>query len=196
MMGVRMPGLKTMSPSSTGSDPLVSESENHCDDPPPPPPTQPSEEDEENQPTPPAPVSNHAEEKEKVPTSQPTTCQHQPNAAPVPNFNESDVRLWKYMLTNGSIFVKYKYGKGQKRMIWCSDSFDRILWGDEQKKKVKGYMMVSDITAIRDIAEGSKKKDYSLTIVSSTRLLELEAMDYEQKVGWIEALQWMIRSKA
>ena len=48
----------------------------------------------------------------------------------------------------GQMFQKYKRGKGKKRLIWCPLSLDRILWGDEKKKKVKGYMMVCDIKGV------------------------------------------------
>lgn len=109
--------------------------------------------------------------------------------------SEQEEKLWTDMLIRGGMFTKYKYAKGQKRLIWCPASLDRILWGDESKKKIKGYVMVCDFTAVRDGCEGSKKKDLALTIVSATRLLELESMDSQQKALWTAALKWLIGAK-
>ncbi len=50
----------------------------------------------------------------------------------------------------GSMFIKYKHKKGKDRMVWCPINLDRILWGDETKKNVKGYLMISDIQRISD----------------------------------------------
>lgn len=106
--------------------------------------------------------------------------------------SSEDEKLWSDMMKNGGMFTKYKYAKGQRRLIWCPSSLDRLLWGDEKKKKVKGYIMVCDITAVREGCEGSKKKDLALTVVSDTRLLELECMDSQQKKVWTDALNWLI----
>lgn len=99
------------------------------------------------------------------------------------------------MLKNGAVFSKFKYAKGQKRAIWCPSSLERILWGDEKKKKVKGYIMVCDLTAVREGCEGSKKPEFAITLVSATRLLELEAPDKQTKEKWMEALKWLIGAK-
>ena len=34
-------------------------------------------------------------------------------------------------------------------MIWCSGNLDRVMWGDEKKKKIKGYMLTTDVTGVQ-----------------------------------------------
>jgi hypothetical protein len=187
MMGVRMPFLKQ-------------------DDSAPPPP---APEDDEMMPPPPAPEDEDLEEPASPRGGQ--RMEYASGPMPIvtlPAFGsgimpaaattaaEENAKLWSDMLRAGGMFTKFKYAKGQKRMIWCPSSLDRILWGDEKKKKVRGYVMTCDVTAIRAGAEGSKKKDLALTIVSATRLLELEAMDSQQKKVWTDALQWLIGAAA
>jgi hypothetical protein len=104
----------------------------------------------------------------------------------------ADAARWTALLTTGALFTKYKYKSGKKRMIWASPELDRVFWGDEKKKKEKGHVLVADLTAVRHGAEGSKKPERALTLVSATRLLELEAPDQVVKDTWMRALQWLI----
>jgi len=93
------------------------------------------------------------------------------------------------LLKKGAVFNKFKHKKSQKRMIWCPASLDRILWGDTNKKKVKGYMMISDITGFSPGCIGSKKIEQSMTLLSLQRTLELEAMDLDTRQSWWFALK-------
>lgn len=104
----------------------------------------------------------------------------------------SSVQRWTSLLQVGSVFTKYKYGKGQKRLVWASAGLDQLHWGDE-KKKSKGCLPVAGLTAVRDgVCAGSKRPALALTVVSDDRLLELEAIDETAKAEWIRAINWLI----
>ncbi len=86
-------------------------------------------------------------------------------------------------LKMGAVFVKFKRKAGKTRTIWASSALDEVFWGDE-RRNVKGSLKVSDITAITEICPGASKQEYSITVVTSDRTLELEAMSKEQKDLW------------
>jgi len=48
----------------------------------------------------------------------------------------------------GAVFKKYHNKMGQKRCIWCPASLDRVLWGDEQKKEIKGFIKTSELQEV------------------------------------------------
>jgi hypothetical protein len=54
---------------------------------------------------------------------------------------------------------------------------------------------VHELCGLRDRCDGSKKRDLAMTLISATRLLELEAIDSQQKTEWKNALQWLIGAK-
>lgn len=92
------------------------------------------------------------------------------------------------LLKKGGWFQKYKRKSPQKRYIWISDTFDRILWGDD-KKNFKGYLLVNDIAGLAQGCLGAKKPNHAFTIQCPSRDLELEADTQETRDGWIAALR-------
>lgn len=107
----------------------------------------------------------------------------------------------------GAMFTKYKHKKGKSRMIWASNTLDKVFWGDEKKKNVKGFMLTTDLTGVQHGlgllcvhcscvlpagAQGAKKPDNSFTVVSSQRTLELEAVSTQQKAKWMSAFEFLI----
>lgn len=53
------------------------------------------------------------------------------------------------------MFRKFKHGKYKKRMIWTTPDMEKILWGDESKKNIKGFLMTSEL---QELNEGMRWK--------------------------------------
>lgn len=68
---------------------------------------------------------------------------------------------------------------------------DYILWGDELKETVKGFISVMDI---QEINVGFGKNKCRLYIVSPSRTLELEARDLTHAKEWKQLLDFLIQS--
>lgn len=94
-------------------------------------------------------------------------------------------------LSTGSLFKKYKRGSGSKRLIWITPHYDYLLWGDELKKEVKGFIPICDLQEIN--AGFSTKQKNRLFIVSPDRTLELEAKDPQQSKEWMEMIETLIQ---
>jgi len=102
-------------------------------------------------------------------------------------------RLMK-MVVEGSMMIKYKRKKGQERMIFCPMSLDRVLWADDiTKKKVKGYLMISDISRITDGCFGSKRNENAFTLLAAERTLELETRSLAEKRDWVNAIGFLMK---
>jgi len=97
----------------------------------------------------------------------------------------------KALLTKGAMFVKYKYMMGKQRMIWCGPALDRIHWGDEKKKDVKGFILTTELVGVKPGAKGSRKQDQAFTIVTTQRTLQLEADSVNRKEEWMAAINWL-----
>eukprot|EP01006_Ploeotia_vitrea_P059121 TRINITY_DN71199_c0_g1_i1.p1 TRINITY_DN71199_c0_g1~~TRINITY_DN71199_c0_g1_i1.p1 ORF type:complete len:361 (-),score=193.11 TRINITY_DN71199_c0_g1_i1:40-1122(-) len=101
-------------------------------------------------------------------------------------------RLYESMLTDGAVFKKYKQGKGgQKRLIWCTRDFGRIMWGSTDKSEIKGFIRVGDLMEINK-GTGEGKNKFKIFLVTPTRSLELQASDPSMQGEWIHAFQWLI----
>jgi len=127
-----------------------------------------------------------------LPTGARTSSVAAPSAS---NFDDPEISRLMTLIQQGSMFIKYKHKKGKDRMIYCPNSLDRIIWGDQAKKKVKGYLMVSDLIRISDGCFGSKRNENAFTIVAKERTLELEASGQKEKSDWIAAIQHLIDSR-
>ncbi len=53
------------------------------------------------------------------------------------------------LVRRGAVFRKFKRGSAKERWIWCSDTCDRIFWGDKKKQVIKGYIMMYEIVAVQ-----------------------------------------------
>lgn len=105
---------------------------------------------------------------------------------------EETARLLEIIRT-GSMFIKYKHKKGQDRMIWATNSLDRVVWGDgSDKKKIKGFILVADMLRITDGCFGSNRNENAFTVVGKDRTLELEAPSLTEKNDWVKVLNYLI----
>jgi hypothetical protein len=94
-------------------------------------------------------------------------------------------------LVEGCVFRKFKRGSSSKRLIWTSGNFDFVVWGEEDKSLMKGYINTHDI---QEINQGFALKNKNrLYIVSPERTLELEAKDGLQAKEWKEMLELLIQ---
>jgi len=76
-------------------------------------------------------------------------------------------------------------------MIWCGPALDRIHWGDEKKKDVKGFIMTSELVGVKHGAKGAKKAENAFTVVSTHRTLQLEADSPQKKEEWMAAFNFL-----
>lgn len=103
----------------------------------------------------------------------------------------SKIQKFLSALVEGCVFKKFKRGSSSKRLIWTSTNFDFVVWGEEDKSLVKGYINTHDI---QEVNQGFALKNKNrLYIVSPERTLELEAKDGLQAKEWKEMLELLIQ---
>jgi hypothetical protein len=101
-------------------------------------------------------------------------------------------RRLQELLIQGSVFQKFKHKRGKKRLIWCPQSLDRLIWGTEDKKTSKGFILIADIRGVTDGCIGTKLPHLAFTVVATQRTLELEAQSEQQKDLWIRGLSMLL----
>jgi len=105
------------------------------------------------------------------------------------------------MLRKGRVFTKVnKYGVPQKRFIWFTNNLNRILWGLEGKKSVKGYIMVQDMKEVKQQDRPAKSQDsegkldnsFEISITGQDRRLTLRS---SREIGekWLEAIKSLVK---
>jgi len=109
---------------------------------------------------------------------------------------ETELKNARDLLTNGATFIN-KHRKGQERIIYAPNTLDRLLWAEKKKEKVKGFLMLNEITdIIPGKCKGSWKEDRSFTLTTSgddARSLELEASSVEVMTAWVRAIKVIMK---
>lgn len=62
------------------------------------------------------------------------------------------------------------------------------MWGENDKKTIKGFIMAKDITKVAKQSDG---KTFRFSVVSPERTLELEAKNAQQMDEWVEAVEFL-----
>jgi len=111
--------------------------------------------------------------------------------APRESLEERKDKRFQTLLREGALFKKFQHNMGQKRMIWATETLDKLLWGDEQKKEIKGFLKSA---AIIEVNRGHDKTKLRIYLVSINRTLELEARDPAMHNEWMSAFKYLTQA--
>ena len=130
------------------------------------------------------------------------------NSGASPNSLDAEtVELVKTKLINGGIFLKHAaaasfIGKKSKyRSVWCAPSLKVIQWGEMDKKKHSGSMLVSDLrrVLVGNISETFKKLGKSVknpnvcfSLQDSNRTLDLECVSQADRDMWVMCFKFLL----
>lgn len=105
-------------------------------------------------------------------------------------------------LIGGAIFLKHgAHGSPHYRVVWCSDDLSALHWSDVNKKKIHGTMMSSQLLRVESghatkLMQERAPKNCDpfkcLSLVSSSRTLDLECVSNLDRDLWLLAFHFLI----
>ena len=111
--------------------------------------------------------------------------------APELGDNLKQERAFVEQLVAGLLCKKFKYGVEHKRLVWCTQQLDRVMWGEE-KNTVKGFELVSDLLRVGVSATDG---GFRIILKFTSRDLELETTS-DQGQFWAKAFTFLLESKS
>lgn len=94
------------------------------------------------------------------------------------------------ILLNGAVFKKYKKNSATKRIIFASDDLSKLAWSDvKSQRDIQGFISTREI---QQIEPGFGKNKLKIYIVTSSSVIEIEAIDITMFNEWLRALKFLI----
>jgi hypothetical protein len=96
---------------------------------------------------------------------------------------------YRRLLTTGAVMKKHKHGRGSNRLIWVTPLLDHVVWSDDAKLEIKGFLLTKDM---KKVTRGVENKMYKVLVVAADRDLELEAKTAAMMDEWADAFDWLM----